>query len=142
MVTALHAAHGADYACRLDATSRFVRVPKGLPVPGLVAGSAEACTPDDCDNFGLDPLPLPKAPSPDAQQAQFESYATGAFPVARGQAWSFRGKTYSAAGVADNAGFREAAMSRARRRILAAAPSAQRPGEHQPDAHSEQPIGG
>ena len=97
-----------------------------------VAAHCVGCTPDDCDNFGLDPLPLPKAPSPEAQQAQFESYATGAFPVARGQAWSFRGKTYSAAGVADNAGFREAAMSRARRRILAAAPSAQRPGETNP----------
>ena len=77
-------------------------------------------------------LPRLRTVCAQVQQAQFESYSTGAYPVARGQTWTFRGKTYSPEGVADVKGFRRGVMSRAKKRIMAAAPDGTRPGEINP----------
>ena len=116
----------SGWSCRLDATSKFVRVPKGhqlpVPFPGVVAGGAQACTPADCEAIGLDPLPLPKAPGPEAQQAQFESYATGRFPAQPQQAWSFRGHSYRGQGTPRTQQDAEAAMTRRVHRIEGAHP--------------------
>mgnify|MGYP006132933463 CR=1 FL=1 len=149
VVTALHVAHLADWSCRLDATSKFVRVPKGynLPVqaPGLVAVGAEACTPADCEAIALDPLPLPKAPSDEEQQAQFESLATGAYPVKDGGAaktWSFRGKSFTAQGDARAQQNAEAAMKRRSQQLEAARAKAELPGGTNPTLRAVMPDKG
>lgn len=143
VVTALHVAHLADWSCRLDATSKFVRIPKGynLPVqaPGLVAVGAEACTPADCEAIALDPLPLPKAPTGEEQQAQFESLATGAFPVKDGGAaktWTFRGQSFTSRGNARQQQNAEAAMGRRSRQLEAARAKVELPGGTNPTLHA------
>ena len=143
VITALHAAQYAGWSCRLDASSKFVRIPKGhqmpVPFPGNVAGGAEACTPADCEAIGLDPLPLPKAPDEDEQKAQFQSYATGTFPAQPAQSWHFRGHSYTAQGNPRADADAEAAMKRRSDRVQRAAPDGDQAGAMNPTQRGKVP---